>query len=194
MKIIDIIMKIIGLHGPRRAGKDTFYKLLKEIDSRFLRFAFADELKEDLTDFISDKFRINIHECTAEEKELIRPLLIAHGCVWREIDILHWVKGVDAGINSAIAQGRDSFVITDVRFPNEAQYFVDKYGESFNLVDIELIGGMEPTEEEKKHIPMMKQMSDFHITWPKVSDVGMLKVYVEDIYEEINQQGEQEIN
>ena len=44
---------MIGLSGNAKSGKDTMYRLLRQIDKKFERFSLADYLKEELNDFIS---------------------------------------------------------------------------------------------------------------------------------------------
>lgn len=187
-------MKIIGITGARRAGKDTFYKILRKIDPSFERFSFADELKRDLFVLIHEQFGINVFDCEGEEKEFIRPLLITYGCMWRAKDPLHWVKKVDEAIEDGhefqthIRTYREDFntCITDCRFPNEAQFFIDKYGDDFILIEIEREGGSDPTEEELKHIPDMKKLASFSLKLPSVDNVEELEPYIQNFLDQIN--------
>lgn len=160
-------MKIIGITGARRAGKDTFAELLYRLDHSFAsRYSFADALKTDLASLFQKQFGVNVFELSGDIKEILRPILITYGCVWRDIDIDHWVKVVDANIETDQVE---NCVITDFRFESEIKYFREKYGNNFILVEIERIGGSEPTEEEKKHIPQIKKMVDYSLVWPTVN-------------------------
>lgn len=88
--------KIIGVCGTKCVGKDTFYKLLdKKYPNKFVRFAFADELKNDLFELVRDQWGLDVKNLSGNKKESIRPLLIGYGCSWRNIDPLHWVKEIN---------------------------------------------------------------------------------------------------
>ena len=82
-------MKIIGISGVARSGKDTLCNLIsrylseKNIESQ--RIALADKLKDDLKDFLLEKFSINILSPTPEEKTLLRPILVSYGKVKRSL-------------------------------------------------------------------------------------------------------------
>jgi hypothetical protein len=179
--MINLKHKIIGLYGNRGVGKDTLYKYIVEAYSDirradfsakiektqpiyFPRLAFADELKNDLNPISQKMFKKNVHDLSAQEKEIFRPILIAYGCAWREVDSLHWVKSVDQQIqdmkNFSLKQVA---FITDVRFPNEAEFFKKKYKDKFLLIGLNRKGAPTPTDEEKKHIKTMKKACDIFI-------------------------------
>lgn len=167
--------KIIGLYGNRGVGKDTLYSCIEKIlkkDYEYVcpqycnRYAFADELKNDLNPISQKMFKKNVLDLKANEKEILRSTLISYGCAWRTIDPLHWVKLVDEKISEDInfkAQFSKIAFITDVRFPNEAQYFKKKYKDAFYLIGLDRKGAPEPTDEEKKHIKEMKKLCDIFI-------------------------------
>ena len=75
--------KVILVTGTRCVGKDTFVSLFTKNklipDKKFVRFAFADELKlvcADLSLHLLDK---GIFRLEKEDKEILRPILIAVG-------------------------------------------------------------------------------------------------------------------
>ena len=181
---------ILGIHAPKETGKDTFYKFLKEIQPNYYRFAFADALKRDLAPLISEKFGIDVFNPTKEQKTIIRDILIAYGCAWRAVDINHWVKVVDELIiscNEGIPESHQC--ITDVRFPSEAEFFKEKYGSDFFLLNLEPQSSrVEPTDEEKKHIETMRNLADLSIKWPDVDNLDDLKPLILETYHIINQQ------
>ena len=121
---------IILITGHATAGKDTLFTIMDKLrPGQFARYAFADQLKEDLNPLCRQMFGKPIAELTATEKEIFRPVLISYGCAWRAIDPDHWVKIVDRRILWDYAQldGIDGAakvpVVTDCRFANEANYF-----------------------------------------------------------------------
>ena len=72
-------MKIIGISGFARSGKDLFttvaQSVLKEHGLKTERYALAYELKNDLKDLIKTKVGIDVFTENTEEKNIIRPLL-----------------------------------------------------------------------------------------------------------------------
>lgn len=105
--------KGIALRGKLRVGKDTCYKELKEIDERYVRLSFADQLKEMASDLT------NINMFIDENKVEHRKFLISLGQTMRVFDKDYWVKPVMHKAEKLIEEGKIP-VITDVRFTNEA--------------------------------------------------------------------------
>jgi len=120
---------LIGVCGKAGAGKDTIGDYL--VDKRgFKKIALADPIKR----LVKDVFALDDHtvyDRVAREQELerwngwtVRKLLQYIGTeLFREnIDDAIWVKS----LWYKIQDDRDSnYVVTDVRFPNELQYFKD---------------------------------------------------------------------
>ena len=156
---------VIGIHSTRQCGKDTLFRHLNALDARFQRFAFADELKRDLHPFILKHFGFDIWTCTAAQKELVRPLLIAYGCAQREVDIDHWAKKVVEQINIEGLKRDIIPVVTDVRFESEYHLLRKAFGKAFILVDLTRIDSPEPTEEEKKHYLTVAGLADYLVHW-----------------------------
>lgn len=119
---------IIGFHGPAGAGKDTAADFLIRV-YRFRRVAFADKLK------IACKtiFGLSDSQVFGGEKDLIdrywgmtpREILQRVGteCFRQTFDADIWVRAALRDLEA----GR-SYVVTDVRFPNEAQAIKDLGG------------------------------------------------------------------
>ena len=80
--------KMIGLCGLARTGKDTLCQaLINECATRGIRakrYSIADELKKQLYPFIWQQYEIDIYNCTNEEKELVRPLMVDWGLIHRQ--------------------------------------------------------------------------------------------------------------
>lgn len=109
-----------------------------------------------------------VKDLTASEKKIFRPVLIAVGCAWREIDPLHWVKMVDKKIqwDYSVWEIVDSdFIpcVLDTRFLNEHQYFVEKYGtDQVSLVEVVRTDSTStPPEEELRNQPFLSARANY---------------------------------
>jgi len=56
-------------------------------------------------------------------------------------------------------------IVTDGRFPNEAEALRREYGTGLYHIDISRDGAPEPTDEEKKHFRKMAGMADYRLFW-----------------------------
>lgn len=153
---------IIAFSGNRCVGKDTAYEILSSY-IHCIRFAFADALKNDLKDLIKTQFDIDIFNPTKEEKEFIRPLMIAYGCMWREKDAEHWAKIVVQQIQKDFIHSH--FAIVDLRFENELDELEDAFGSDLFHVNIVNTFAPSPTYEEEKHYKKVAQRAHYHINW-----------------------------
>lgn len=172
-----MINRIIGLYGNRCVGKDTFCRALQEVDSSFSRYAFADSLKDDLYDFVREKWHKSIYELNPQEKEKLRPLLIAYGMIRRSEDELYWVKKVLSDMDRDKAT---NICITDVRFPNEHDYLKALYGDKYQLLGLKRQGAPEGTDEEKKHEVEMNKRVYAYIDLPNVTDFSKLEIVAQE--------------
>ena len=127
---------LIGVGGFARAGKDTFVKVARKILTEngysSEKLAFADALKNEIGPFIKEFYGIDVWTDNTEEKTLIRPLLVAHGCQKRiQTNGKYWVDKVDEQIEK-IAGVRDMkkhvIFISDCRFPNEVTWAHERWG------------------------------------------------------------------
>lgn len=111
-------MIVIGLSGKKLSGKDTVFMLLKEsmINLTIERVAFADALKQEVAELLK------VDVATIEQqKSRFRGILQWYGTDWRRADDEnYWIKRAQEKIN-ALAGTSDVVVVTDVRFPNEAE-------------------------------------------------------------------------
>jgi hypothetical protein len=111
-------MKVLGLTGVARSGKDTFCavarKIMTERGLRVQRFALADDLKSDVDAFLLDKFGISAWTSDPENKTIIRPFLVWYGGVQRKrSNGTYWTSRVTKKINESDA---DVAIVTDVRY------------------------------------------------------------------------------
>jgi len=179
---------VIGVGGFARAGKDTFVKVARKILTEngysSEKLAFADALKIEIGPFIKEFYGIDVWTDNTEEKTVIRPLLVAHGCQKRfQTNGKYWVDKVDEQIQH-ISSIRDVskhvIFISDCRFPNEVNWthekwggwfvhikrysmvqFYDKYGDDDG--DPIRIFDKAPNDEEAKNDPICQQNADYHL-------------------------------
>lgn len=137
---------LIGLSGKAGSGKDTFAKFLEPFG--YIRISFADPLKT-VAKLIFGLTEGQVTDPRAKEEEDLRwgmsPRRIMQevGKKMREIHSDVWLRQALARINDErINNDRHNFVITDVRFPNEADVIRSLGGV---LVRIERAGVASPT-------------------------------------------------
>ena len=123
---------IIGVSGKKRSGKDTVYSLIKKSTGNFaLRAAFGDQIKEEVADVTG----VDVDHIE-EHKERFRPML-----QWWGADFRRHYKGESYWLDKMLDKmqtisDREVLVITDVRYPNEAE-LVKKAGGLMIRVDRE---------------------------------------------------------
>jgi len=188
---------VIGLTGVARSGKDTFYsilkKYLKEKNIESQRIALADELKNELGDFVEKKFKINLNKCDGSDKELIRPLMVSYGkCRRIQTEGKYWTSLVDSKLKE-LKKENIIPIITDIRY---IEYKDDEYSWLKNhngiLIHIsrKLDDGalVQPANiEEKSNDNKLKAVADYSICWETCQDVNFLyelmQKHLRNIYE-----------
>ncbi len=173
---------IIGISGNRLVGKDTFFKILAQLNTSCKRYAFADVLKNDLHSLLKSQFNIDIFNCDPIEKELIRPIMISYGMAWRHLNINHWVEHVYNDIKTE----NDTIVpvITDLRFQNELEFLRDKFGAKLIHISITRRNSVDPTEEEAKNFYKIHKKSDIQLEWGENTE-DQIHHIVEKIYNDV---------
>lgn len=177
---------VIGVGGFARSGKDTFVKIakkiLKEHGYSSIKLAFADALKEEIDPFLKENYSISAWTDDTEEKKVIRPFLVAHGCGKRAQSAgKYWVDKIDQAIEG-IHFSEDVIFISDCRFPNEVDWVHNKWGGWFvHLSKYSVLSGMQydsftgketgvkewkqldeaPNEEEAKNDPICAKKADY---------------------------------
>tara|TARA_Y100000034_G_C6900945_1_gene416700 strand:+ start:2856 stop:3431 length:576 start_codon:yes stop_codon:yes gene_type:complete len=119
---------LIGLTGVKQSGKDTVAEILIRHQG-FLRFAFADKVKDVARD-LWDLTETQVHG-DGPDKELCDPrwgvsprhlMQILGTEVARNAHVDTWIRWLHRNhLRDRLAEGSDC-VITDCRFPNEANY------------------------------------------------------------------------
>jgi hypothetical protein len=129
-------MQIIGLTGYAGSGKDTVRGILE--DAGFIGLAFADPIRTMLRELLTSN---GIGDCYMDDRVLKESVIPELGVSYRHMAqtlgtewgrALHgdfWLNIAGAYIDDqANEQGESHFVISDVRFRNEAQWVRDRGG------------------------------------------------------------------
>lgn len=191
---------LIGLTGVARSGKDTFYsilnKYLKEKQLNSERLALADALKKELYDFTKDKFKIDLFRCDGNDKELIRPLMVAYGkCRRIQTEGKYWTSLLDDKVKSLI-KNKIIPIITDIRY---IEYKDDEYAwlKKYNGILVHIsrkldTGDLIPPAnlEEKANDNKLKAVADYSVCWETCQDTNFLyeltQKHLKNIYERIS--------
>lgn len=177
-------MKVIGVVGYARAGKDTFSSIaidiLKANGIKAKQYSFAGALKDEVKDFLQKNCGVDVYTQDTELKKDIRDFLVWYGTTfWRKRDPKRWIRGVDMQLKSD-GNEIDFAIVSDVRYPNEGEwvhswagYLVhvaawkwedrrDGYGDTYTAkVFLDA-----PNEQERLNDPIVKQMADYKLEWP----------------------------
>ena len=170
-----IVMKerplIFGISGIARCGKDTLARHLiaKLQKSGFpaIPISFASVLKYDLDAFLKEKVNISAFTEITQEKEIIRPLLVAYGTnVCRKIDPDCWIKKIEKQVKASI-NNKIIVVIPDVRYENEGKWIKENGG---FLIHLSRMRQKPFVFEEKVNDPIVKKIADYKIRWKTFTD------------------------
>lgn len=183
-------MKIIGVAGYARAGKDTFCALanniLKTNGFRVGQYSFAKQLRLEVDPFLRNNCGVSAFTQNPYEKVDIRDFLVWYGTTWwRKRDPKRWIRAVDLQLKSD-GNNVDVALVSDVRYPEEAEWthswggyivHVSTYKmcpriptSSFDdgpSSDEPLIRSFfdAPNEQERINDPLVKAQSDYKLEW-----------------------------
>ena len=172
--------KNIGISGVAGCGKNTLseiiIKLLKRLELPYRELSIANNLKKELSIASRELYGIDSSNCTREEKDIIRPMLVAHGCIKRKLSNgTHWTSL----LNKELAPEKIN-IITDVRF-NEYEkdevYWVKNeingvliHLSRYEERELERVYLTPANEEEKRNDPLVRKESDFCLSWKTQRD------------------------
>jgi len=191
-------MKIIGISGFARCGKDLFttvaQQILTERGLKTERYALAYELKSDLKDLIKEKVGLDSFTEKTEEKNIIRPLLVAYGDVMRKSTTgKYWTQKVEQRIHNSNA---DVVFITDIRYDfypddectwlqhkmNGQLVHITKYrlstmpsGKRFSKNKITKMYDSAPNDHELLNNPKIIKRANVTIEWQDYSECSDIK-------------------
>ena len=173
-EVLDNV-NLIGIAGVAGSGKNTFAEIIKKVfESNGFEvncLSFAKKLKEEVAEVSKSMYGIDTTNCTREEKNLIRPLLLAHGAIMREkTKGQYWIDGIkDLVSNDKIN------IITDVRF---CEYECDEVDwiQSNNGIVVHITRFFEENGEriyispdneyERRNNKILKNRANYSFSWP----------------------------
>lgn len=157
--------RIIGIAGYGGVGKDTLADQIVSYygDHKCSRFAFADELKMEIRDFIFSQYHFDILNCEREQKEEVRDLLVFWGEKRRKEDPGYWLKKV---IRKLYNSSSEINIITDVRYQNECSR-IQRFDNS-EVWLLERVGVHPVCKEEAVSIKEVREIADEVIELPTV--------------------------
>tara|TARA_R100001082_G_scaffold48047_1_gene25763 strand:+ start:3755 stop:4348 length:594 start_codon:yes stop_codon:yes gene_type:complete len=172
--------KNIGISGVAGCGKNTvcniIIKLLQRLELPYRELSIANNLKKELSGASRELYGIDSSNCTREEKDIIRPMLVAHGEIKRSLSNgRHWVNE----LYKELAPEKIN-IITDIRFNeyekdevywlkneiNGVLIHISRYKE----VDNKRVFMRPANEAESRNDPKLKLDSDFLLNWPTETD------------------------
>lgn len=157
----DYMIKLIGISGFARSGKDTAAAAL--VRNGWTRKAFADALKRDAGLALRGSLIAGGYNPPQDEvapwfadpalKESFRPFLVEYGRAMRRLFPDYWIARLDLELRPDTC-----YVITDVRYANEAAWIRGRGGRVVEIVR----PGVGPANDEEKN-SMAAFLPDRHI-------------------------------
>jgi len=184
---------VIGLGGYAGSGKDLFFSLLSQ-HIQIERYALADELKLDMREQLMRNHDVDIFDCTKEEKDSVRHLLVSYGSEKRKnTNGRYWIDK----LNEKLLPITKDICVTDIRYANfnndEANWLKDELGGMLVWVDqynIDPFGGKiynsAPNGEEAENGPKLRERADYIVDWPYESNKENLNIYIDNFLEWLN--------
>ena len=168
-------LSVIGIAGVAGSGKDTFGKIIGNVfensGGKVNYLSFAAKLKAEVSEISKKLYDIDPINCTREEKNLIRPLLLAHGAIMREkTQGQYWINS----IKNLIIENNIN-IITDVRFCeyecDEVDWIQSNGGIVVHITRFFEENGqriyiMPDNEYEKRNDKTLKNKADYSFSWP----------------------------
>jgi hypothetical protein len=196
----------LGIAGAATVGKDTYYRLLKQICSEefgvnVIRFALADSLKNDLYSLILYKYGVDIFNCSTEDKNKVRHLLVSHARVMRQnTKGRYWIEKLQSEIDeykkSENFKPSDIFCVTDIRHFEYSKdevvwikeenkgvlIYVEKYFSDGSICN-------PANTDESRNDPALREHCDYLLRWMHGSDEQTLKISVKKSIDNLIKQG-----
>tara|TARA_Y100000593_G_scaffold75427_1_gene139199 strand:+ start:272 stop:865 length:594 start_codon:yes stop_codon:yes gene_type:complete len=191
--------KNIGISGVAGCGKNSLseiiIKLLQRLELPYRELSIAKNLKEELSETSVKLYGIDSSSCTREEKDIIRPFLVAHGEIKRKLSNgTHWTSL----LNNQLAPEKIN-IITDVRFSeyekDETYWLKNEInGVLIHLSRYDEINGkrvfLNPANEaEARNDPKVRDLADFCLNWKtekdgtkKITQASSLLKWVKSLY------------
>ena len=167
--------KNIGIGGVAGCGKNTIatmiIKLLNRLDLPCRELSIANDLKKEVSSVSRELYGIDPTNCNRDEKDVIRPFLVAHGEIKRNLSNgRHWIGKISEQIAPAQIN-----IITDARYNkydkdevfwlkkeiNGVLIHVSRYDE----VDGKRVFMPPANKTEEMNDPLVKKDADFRFYW-----------------------------
>lgn len=185
-------MKIIGCGGLARSGKDTFCSIARRILTNnhytTAQYSFASALKFEVEPFVRDVCKGDVWANDTKTKTDLRDFLVWYGTTWwRSRDPLRWIRAVEAKIRADMSPAPAVVFVTDVRYPNEADWIHNAWGgylvhvSAFNFknkfsvnisengnsvtYDMSKVFMSPPNEQERINDPLVREVADYKLQW-----------------------------
>ena len=182
-------LSVIGIAGVAGSGKDTFGKIIGNVfensGGKVNYLSFAAKLKSEVSEISKKLYDIDPTNCTRDEKNLIRPLLLAHGAIMREkTQGQYWIEGV----KNLIIENNIN-IITDVRFCeyecDEVDWIQSNGGIVVHITRFFEENGqriyiMPDNEYEKRNDKTLKNKANYSFSWP--TNISKQKKYSEKFF------------
>ncbi len=196
----------LGIAGAATVGKDTYYRLLKQICSEefgmnVIRFALADSLKNDLYSLILYKYGVDIFNCSTEDKNKVRHLLVSHARVMRQnTKGRYWIEKLQSEIEdykkSENFKPSDIFCVTDIRhfeyLKDEVVWLKEENKGVLIYVEKHFSDGSicnPANADESRNDPALREHCDYLLRWMHGSDEETLKISVKKSIDSLIKQG-----
>jgi len=137
-------IKVVGIVGYKRSGKDTFCSALSKNFLKVARLAVADEIKRELAKFLG----VTLIKIEEHKEPHYRKPLQDLGAVRRRIDENYWLTKLCDQIQDALDCGAH-IVVPDVRMPLEAQRLRERFGAKIVRLHREDQGEIDDDDTEK---------------------------------------------
>lgn len=183
---------IIGVGGICRAGKNTFcdllQKTLSEKGTKSIQLSFAQQLRNETSEFLDENFGLNVWDDT--DKEKFRPFLVWYANLKRQSSRgLYFINKLRITMN---LYKETVMLINDARF-KEFEFdeldFVKENGLVVHISKYKIVGYLEdnlgnpvkvfddpPNEFEAKNDPIIKAAADYHVCWENVGKENLDKL------------------
>lgn len=124
-------MILLGLSGKRRSGKTLLANILAS-DFGYIHLSLAKVLKEEVRELYGlsqlETDGIYKEQVNLTYKKTPRQIMIEHGLMRRNTEPNYWIKRLRQQILDTKQAQLRKFVISDIRFPNEADWIKNHHG------------------------------------------------------------------
>ena len=173
---MEIKYKNIGLSGVAGSGKNTvcdiIIKMLDRMGLPYKELSIAKNLKRELSEPSKKLYGIDSSDCSRDEKDLIRPFLVAHGQIKRRLTQgRHWIDLLHKELDPEKIN-----IITDVRFDeyekDESYWITNEINgvlvhiSRFDIINNKRVFIPPANEAEAKNDPELIKKADFVLNWP----------------------------